>query len=146
MYPWLSSILRLFVTLFGGIPSNMVVTAQEAWQKTLDQLQLQMTKATFDTWVKNTHVLKHEDDIYTIGVKSDYAKDWLENRLLGIIKRSLQKAAGNTVHIEFVVRSETDVVEQAEEPQQLKDPLSHHTSANPLLSLSNMQNNGYLNM
>ena len=31
--------------------------ADQIWQAALGELQLQMTKATFDTWVKNTHVI-----------------------------------------------------------------------------------------
>lgn len=77
--------------------------AKQAWQATLSQLQLQMTKATFDTWIKNTRVVKCKNNVYTVGVKNAYAKEWLENRLSGTISRALSNVTGNSVNIEFVV-------------------------------------------
>nr|NIO67807.1 chromosomal replication initiator protein DnaA [Anaerolineae bacterium] len=58
------------------------MTADQIWQAALRELQLQMTKATFDTWVKNTRAISHEDGIFVIGVPNALARDWLENRLL----------------------------------------------------------------
>ncbi len=79
------------------------MSAQQTWQAALDQLQYQLTNATFNTWVKNTQLVQYHDNTYTIGVKNTYAKDWLENRLLGTIKKTLSRTAGNSVHINFVV-------------------------------------------
>ena len=59
---------------------------EKVWQAALGELQLQMTKATFDTWVKQTHVVAYEDGTFIIGVQNGYAKDWLENRLHATIK------------------------------------------------------------
>ncbi len=81
------------------------MTAEQAWTTTLEQLQLQMTSATFNTWVKDDRMVKFEDDIFTIGVKSAYAKDWLENRLQGTIRRALNNTAGKSVNVNFVVLS-----------------------------------------
>jgi len=86
----------------------MVISAEQAWQTTLEQLQLQMTKATFDTWMRHTRVVSRDSNTYTIGVKSDYAKDWLENRLLGIIKRALRNTAGKSVQVNFVVLTDIE--------------------------------------
>jgi chromosomal replication initiator protein len=80
---------------------------EQAWQAALGELQLQLTKATFDTWVKNTHVVSCEDGTYLIGVHNAYAKDWLENRLLTTIKRTLTGIVGRTVEVKFVVRQRT---------------------------------------
>ena len=55
------------------------MNAEQAWQAALGELQLQLTKATFDTWLKNTHVVSCEDNTFLIGVHNGYAKDWLEN-------------------------------------------------------------------
>jgi len=77
---------------------------REAWQATLGELQLQMTRATFDTWVKETAVLSHEDGVFVIGVRSNFAKEWLENRLLGLIKRTLGSIVERSVELRFAVQ------------------------------------------
>lgn len=80
------------------------MNAEHAWHAALGELQLQLTKATFDTWVRNTHVVSCEDGTFLIGVHNAYAKDWLENRLLTTIKRTLIGIVGQTVDVRFVVR------------------------------------------
>ena len=80
------------------------MNANHAWQATLGELQLQLTKATFNTWVKSTHVISHEDGTFLIGAHNGYAKDWLENRLLTTIKRTLIGIVGHTVDVKFIVR------------------------------------------
>ncbi len=82
------------------------------WQAALGQLELQMTRATFDTWVKNTHVVSQNPEMMVIGTKSAYAKDWLENRLLTTIHRTVANILGHDINIEFVV----DSSEEAEDP------------------------------
>ena len=80
------------------------MNADQAWQAALGELQLQLTKPTFDTWVKSTYVISWEDGTFVIGVHNGYAKDWLENRLLTTIKRTLTGIVGRSVDISFVVR------------------------------------------
>ena len=60
----------------------------QAWQATLGQLQMEMSKAAFDTWVKNAELVSCEGDVFVIGVQNAYARDWLENRLTSTISRS----------------------------------------------------------
>ncbi len=76
------------------------------WSATLGELQLQMTQATFDTWLRDSRLLKYKDGAFVVGVKNGYAKDWLEHRLLPTIKRTLVRLAGQTVEVKFVVWSE----------------------------------------
>ncbi|RLC93037.1 MAG: chromosomal replication initiator protein DnaA [Chloroflexi bacterium] len=75
------------------------------WSAALGELELQMTQATFDTWLRDSRLVKYEDGVFVVGVKSGYAKDWLENRLLGTIKRTIARHAGKTVEVKFVVWS-----------------------------------------
>ncbi|MDH4137240.1 MAG: chromosomal replication initiator protein DnaA [Anaerolineae bacterium] len=77
--------------------------ANQIWQAALGELQLQMTKATFDTWVKNTHVVSFEDGTFIIGVHNAFTKDWLENRLLTTVKRTLVGIVGRSVEVKFTV-------------------------------------------
>lgn len=69
----------------------------------LGQLQMQMTQATFDSWVKGTHVIGVGSGTWQVGVKSDFAKDWLENRLHTTIRRTVAGIVGHSVEITFVV-------------------------------------------
>ncbi|HRV90777.1 MAG TPA: chromosomal replication initiator protein DnaA [Anaerolineae bacterium] len=83
----------------------MSINTDQVWQTALGQLQLQMTRATFDTWVKDTYIVEQEDDYLVIGTKNVFAKDWLENRLSNTISRTLASVLGRPVGIEFIVDS-----------------------------------------
>jgi len=79
------------------------MTPEAAWKATLGELELQMTKATFNTWLKDACLLTKENDTFVIGVKNDYAKDWLENRLHDTIVRTLRAIVGDQIELRFVV-------------------------------------------
>jgi chromosomal replication initiator protein len=81
---------------------------QTAWKSTLGELELQMTKATFNTWLKDARLLSCEGGEYVISVRNDYAKDWLENRLHDTIQRTLVAIAGEEVSLRFVVWNDKD--------------------------------------
>lgn len=78
---------------------------KQIWHAALGELQLQMTRATFDTWVKPTYALAYEDGTLVIGVRNAYAKQWLENRLQGTIQRTLSNLLGRSVQPHFVLRT-----------------------------------------
>jgi chromosomal replication initiator protein len=76
---------------------------EQVWQAALGEMQLQLTKATFDTWLRDTEYLSYEDGVFVIGVENAYARDWLENRLLSTIKRTLTGITGRATEVRFVV-------------------------------------------
>jgi chromosomal replication initiator protein len=75
------------------------VDAHRIWQAAQGELQLQMTRATYDTWLKGTFAVSYEDGLLIVGTENPYAKEWLENRLLGTIKRTLAGILGHTVEV-----------------------------------------------
>jgi chromosomal replication initiator protein len=107
--------------------------ADQIWQAALGELQLQMTKATFETWVKNTHVISHEDGTFIIGVHNAFTKDWLENRLLTTIKRTLVGIVGHSVEVKFAIwTKEPPENDEALPLLQATAPLSNESATNGL--------------
>jgi chromosomal replication initiator protein len=82
------------------------MTPESAWKATLGELELQMTKATFNTWLKDARLLACEENEFVVGVRNDYAKDWLENRLRDTILRTLSAIVDYNVTVRFVVWSD----------------------------------------
>jgi chromosomal replication initiator protein len=79
------------------------MNAQQAWQNLVSQLQMEMSKAAFDTWVRSAELIQFEDHIFKIGVHNAYARDWLESRLASTIKRLLTGMMDEPVEISFIV-------------------------------------------
>lgn len=105
------------------------INPQRLWQATLGELELKMARATFDTWLRDTHSIGIENaDTLVIGVKNGYAVEWLENRLYPVIRRTLTRLTGQEVKARFVVweskRAEETIpaLFQEEEPMPLPAP------------------------
>ena len=125
---------------------------KDAWQSTLGQLQLQLNRATFQTWLDGSELLAYEDGEFVIRVRHAYAKDWLVKHLHRQITQTLGDIFGRTVKVRFVVflRNQRTVAEDAGPlfamaaknsqrqlelfstaliPQKIELPLSHIPSA-----------------
>lgn len=91
---------RLAASAFASRPG---FSPEVAWRATLGELELQMTKATFNTWLKDAILIEEHEGLYRIGVKNEYAKDWLSNRLDDTIRRTLAAVIGRDVRMEYIV-------------------------------------------
>jgi chromosomal replication initiator protein len=85
------------------------MTPKDAWSAAYQQLELQLDRATFDTWVRGATLLNCElthdgAEIFVIGVKNGYAREMLQQRLYRNIRRVLSDIYGKTVELRFEVR------------------------------------------
>src|SRR6266498_1695056 len=81
------------------------MNAEQAWQSVLGQLQMEMPRASFDTWVRDTKPVSYKDGTLTIGVRNAYARDWLESRLASTVSRLLVGIMNASVAVNFIVDS-----------------------------------------
>ena len=95
------------------------LSAEKAWEMALGQLQMQMTQATFDTWLANTQLISATNSNWQITVKTAAAKEWLENRLYTTIQRTVSAITSRPVEIEFVVDGNQTSVGSDERQAQL---------------------------
>ncbi len=80
------------------------INPQRLWQAALGELELKMARATFDTWLRDTHSIGLENEsTLVVGVKNGYAVEWLENRLYPVIRRTLTHLTAQDVEARFVV-------------------------------------------
>ena len=68
-------------------------TPDELWHAALGDLELTVTAATYDTWLKPTHALGFDGDLLLIGTPNTYGKDWIENRLGADVRRAISRSA-----------------------------------------------------
>lgn len=108
--------------------------ANRAWQTVLGQLQMEMPRASYDTWVRDTRPTSYEDGHLTIGVRNAYARDWLENRLASTVSRLLIGIMNRTVDVDFVVsqqdKKEANKTKQEEEEEEHETPALQLATAN----------------
>ena len=76
---------------------------QRVWQAALGELELQMTRATYNTWIRPVSALSYENDVFCLGTPNGYIKDWLENRLYAPIQRTLSGILGQETTVQIIV-------------------------------------------
>lgn len=86
----------------------MPISPDQAWQSALGQLQMEMPRASFDTWVRDTRLVTYDDGQFSIGVRNAYARDWLESRLTSTVTRLLMGIMNRNVSVAFVVDDHHD--------------------------------------
>jgi hypothetical protein len=79
---------------------------ERVWREILDQLELEMTQATFNTWLRDTRALSGDDGVLVVEVRNDFAQEWLDVRLRPTIERVARHVAGCPQEVQFVVGSD----------------------------------------
>jgi len=108
------------------------MNASQAWQATLGQLQMEMPKAAYNTWVRDAELISYEDGSFIIGVQNAYARDWLHSRLSSTVTRLLTGIMNRSVEIRFVVWHNSGELSESQEnsdTNQISPPDSHSTES-----------------
>jgi chromosomal replication initiator protein len=90
---------------------DVIMKAEQAWQAVTGQLQMDLPKASYETWVSGTELIAYEDGAFIIGVKNAYARDWLDSRLSSTVTRLLSGMMNRTVAVRFVVWQNTPEID-----------------------------------
>jgi len=78
--------------------------AKHVWRAALGELQVSLSPANFETWLRDTQLVDVDDNRFRVSVPNGFAKDWLENRYRSLISQTLARIVGYSVQVEFVVR------------------------------------------
>lgn len=101
---------------------------QQAWSSVLAQLQLDMPRASYETWVLGTQALELENDVLLVSTRNAYARDWLESRLTSTVQRLLVGILNRSISVKFVVGDESQEemeteAEETDEPELNIEPV-----------------------
>jgi chromosomal replication initiator protein len=75
----------------------------EIWRVALSEIELSLSKASFNTWFKNTALTKRDGHTVTIGCGSNFTKEWLENKYRRILLKALRNADSDIRGIAFTI-------------------------------------------
>jgi chromosomal replication initiator protein len=76
---------------------------KQVWRAALGELQVSLSPAAFETWLKGSTLTTVDDNRFTIGVPNGFARDFLENRYRSLISQTLARVVGYSVVVDFVV-------------------------------------------
>ncbi|MBM7707369.1 chromosomal replication initiator protein DnaA [Chryseomicrobium aureum] len=76
---------------------------EELWGRVLAEMEKQVSKPSFETWLKSTKLLSYKQDTLTIAAPNSFARDWLENHYVHQIAAILHDLTGKEAMISFIV-------------------------------------------
>lgn len=76
---------------------------KKLWDSALVQIEMEVSKANFSTWFKDTHVVKFDDGIVHIGVPNIFVKDWLSTKFHKTILQSLRNTLETIRSVEYMI-------------------------------------------
>ena len=79
--------------------------ARQIWETALGQLQLQVTRASYVTWLKDTVGLSFDNHELLVGTSNTFGVEMLEQRMYSLIEAAVEKVTKESVQISFMALS-----------------------------------------
>jgi chromosomal replication initiator protein len=86
-------------------------TAQEIWDAALGELQLQVSRANYRTWLEKTKGLSYQDNHLVLGVPNTFVSEYLDKNLRSLIEKTLIGITQSDVRVTFSVDNGKPVIE-----------------------------------
>lgn len=75
----------------------------ELWEHVLSQVELSISPANFNTWFKESHIVKIEDGIVYVGVPSQFFRDWYLKKFHTLLLKILRSVSYEFRNIEYLI-------------------------------------------
>ena len=75
------------------------------WQQVLDELQEQLSRPTFETWIKPARPQNLSEQTLIISTPNPFARNWLQKHYLGTIATVVCNTIGRNVDVQFIVET-----------------------------------------
>jgi chromosomal replication initiator protein len=78
-------------------------SAQQIWETALGELQLQVSKQNYRTWLEKTVGLSYEDNTFTIGAPNTFTTEYLDKKLRSLVEKTLISLTAADIKLVFQV-------------------------------------------
>lgn len=80
-------------------------SASQVWTAALGQLEVEIPRPNFETWLRNTSALSVGDGVLVVTTPNAFTAEMLEKRLSGSIERAVEQVAHQPLEVRFTVRN-----------------------------------------
>lgn len=89
----------------------------QLWQSALSELELQISRANFLTWLKNSQLVQKDDEgKILVGLPNNFAKEWVQNKYHKMILGAMRSLDDSVKRVEYVVVSDRRPVPKEDSP------------------------------
>jgi chromosomal replication initiator protein len=80
-------------------------SAQQIWETALGELQLQVSKQNYRTWLEKTVGLSYEDNTFIIGAPNTFTTEYLDKKLRSLVEKTLIGHTADDIRLVFQVHN-----------------------------------------
>src|SRR5918996_5643429 len=106
------------------VGEHVLMDAKQVWRAALGELQVSLSPANFETWLKDTQLVEIDENHFRISAPNGFARDWLHNRYRPLISQTLARVVGGSVQVEFVVADAPGPAPEQATDEQILPPVS----------------------
>ena len=85
-----------------------MIDNEKLWNSVLVEMELSLSKPNFNTWFKDTYIIKQDGGAVCLGVPNAFVLDWLSNKFHNAILKSLRALSQNIQSLHYVIYKESD--------------------------------------
>ena len=74
---------------------------KDIWQSVLNDIELNISRASFITWFKNSSLIKKDGSTVVVACHNSFTKEWLENKYHKLILKSLRNTNTEIKAVEY---------------------------------------------
>jgi len=93
----------LWLSVVGN--GDRLESAKEIWQTALGKLQIQISKANYTTWLRDSQGLSCQDNLFVVAVPNVFVAEWLSKRLYPLVRKTLVDITGKDIDVRFEIQN-----------------------------------------
>lgn len=78
----------------------------QLWQLTLSEMEVQLSRANFATWLKNSQLIDKREGVFFVALPNNFVKEWIENNYQKNILGVLRNFDVSAKKLEFIVTNQ----------------------------------------
>ncbi len=78
-------------------------STNELWEHILNQVELSISPANFNTWFKSSSIIKIEDNVVYVGVPSQFFREWYLKKFHTLLLKIIRSVSYEFRNIEYVI-------------------------------------------
>lgn len=90
---------------------------KKLWESVLGVIELQVSKANFNMWFRDTYIHRQDDGIIYLAVPSIFAKEWLSSKFHKTILKYLRDFGNDVRSLEYVISKSQERRDPVDEPK-----------------------------
>lgn len=81
------------------------------WDQCLKHLEQQLSKPSFETWIRSVYLYEYSDNKITLAVPNTFAREWIENHYSDTIKNVCETVFNENLMVTYAIPDEEELMD-----------------------------------